>query len=98
MKNMYEKMKEVIQALSIAEQDKDHYYSIFKEAFDELKETLVCPVCGAVGKVDYHTGCSYHELECKHCNFNTGRGKTIAEVAKRWDRINDALWCPEVKK
>lgn len=98
MKNQYEAMKEAVAALSKAEKDKDSYYEIYREAFEELKQSLVCPACGNVGKTDHTCGASYHELECSRCNFNPGRAKTLAEVAQRWDRINDALWCPEVKQ
>lgn len=98
MKDQFETMKDAIKSLAIAEKDKDQFYQIFKSAFDELKRTLVCPVCGSIGTVNYECGCSYHELGCKHCNFSTGHGKTLAEVAERWDRINDALLCPEVKE
>ena len=98
MKTQYEKMKESVAALSNAEKDKDSYYEIYREAFEELKQTLVCPACGKVGKVDHSCGCSYHELECSSCNFNPGRAKTLAEVAQRWEKISDALTSQEVKE
>lgn len=98
MKNQYETMKEAIAALSSAEKDKDNYYEIYRDAFEELKQSLVCPACGKVGKADHSCGSSYHELECSSCNFNPGRAKTLAEVAQRWGKISDALTSQEVKE
>lgn len=89
--------KQLIDDLINAQQEKDKTYKSFTDCWDRVMHYLKCPVCHNIGarvemiaKGNYVAECSNHS-----CEFNVGRGKTLAEVLTRWFRISETLSAKE---